>query len=230
MKVVFKKHLEREDQNFDEEKRKLNKLLTQVAKTIAIEKRGLKGKGYYYIYYTNPLNHKNYKGNTYIFDYELRESYVQLKLLFIGKRSSLFNIGNIFSEFEWDWAKSSDNTASLSFVPNLNPNVPLNQLQRASVEFTVYEYHTSAPSEWGLKWFEELRPCYSYTEEDGDEGYYTKYDINSLPVLGDEELRQDTEKCAIIYDHLHHRPRAVVRYNNVYDTENPPWWVEEQLR
>jgi hypothetical protein len=229
MKVTFKVNMDREKKNFDEEKRKLNKLLTQVAKTIAIEKRGIKGKGYYYIYYTNPLNHKNYRGNTYIWDYE-SESFVELKFEFIGKRSSLFRVGNIFYEFEWDWTRSDDHKAVLSFVPNLDPKIPIAELQRASVEFTVYEYHTSAPSEWGLKWFEELRPCHPPPHTDGDEGYYTPYNLDELPVIGsEEEIKRDTEKCAIIYDHLHHRPRAIVPYFNIYSS-NPPWWVEEQLR
>jgi len=228
MKIKFKLSMDREDKNFDEEKRKLNKLVTQVAKTIAIEKRGLKGKGYYYVYYTNPLKHKNYRGNTFTWDYTVKHDFVELTFEFVGKRSSLFRIGDIFDEFEWDWAQCDDHKAVLTFVPNLNPNVPLNELERASVEFAVREYHTSTPKEWGMKWYEELKPCHLYNEEDGDEGYYTPYNLDQLPILGSEDIKNDTEKCAVIYDHVNRKPRAIVPYSNAYDTENPPWWVEEQ--
>jgi hypothetical protein len=233
MKVVFKITVDREDRNFDEEKKKLNKLMTQVAKRISIEKRGLKGEGYYYIYYTNPLNKKNGRGNTFIWDFEIKQSFVELKFEYIGKRSSLFRIGNILSEVEWDWEQSNEKKAVLTFVPYPNPNLNSSQFQRASVQLYLYEYHTSTPPFWSMKWYEELKPCYSYDEtEDGEEdGYYTPYNLDQLPVIGSEDgsedIRNDTEKCAVIYDHLHHRPRAVVLYNNIY-AENPPWWVEQQ--
>jgi hypothetical protein len=228
MKVVFKVTVDRKDKNFDEEKRKLNKLVTQVAKQVAILERGLKGRGYNYIYYTNPLNKKNGRGNTFIWDYELKDSFVELKFEYIGKRSSLFRLSNVFYEFEWDWQKSNDQKAVLTFVPNPNPNLNPSQFQRDSVQFIVYEYYTSTPPEWGMKWFEELRPCYMYNEEDGDEGYYTPYDLDQLPILGSEDIKNNTETCAVIYDHVNHKPRAIVQYSNVY-SENPPWWEQQQF-
>jgi len=226
MKVVFKSIADQED------KEKIREFVRLAASQWFFKKRGLKHEGYSYVYYTNPLNHKNLRGNTVKLDLQGNE----LTYTFIGKRSSFFRIGYI--EFaRIDWQRSGEYELALLYNPSgqwiISPEEPGLEL----LKFRLKEYYTSTPQEWGVKWYEEIEPCYEYYQFDFDEGgcYYTNIvDITKVPVISssgkEEEIRSDVEKCAVIYDHLHHRPRAIVEYKNVYDTENPPWWVEEQLR
>jgi hypothetical protein len=225
MKITFKKLKENE---LEEEK--MRKFITLVAHELAIRKRGIKKEGYYYAYFTNPLRHKNYRGNTFIFTFELTDSVCQIGISFIGKRASFFNIGRVLEFADINFEQSDHNTLALMFNPSgqwiLHPEEPGVEL----LKLRLYDYHTSTPQFWGMKWYEELKPCYSFYLTK----YVAKYDINSLPVISspgeEEEIRSDIKKCAVIYDHLARKPRAVVKYNDAYiSNPNPPWWVEQQL-
>ena len=237
MKITFKKLVDREKENELEEE-KMREFITLVAHELAIKKRGKKEEGYRYIYFTNPLRHKNNRGNTFIWDLEIKQNFVELKFEYIGKRSSLFRLSNIFEFARIDWQQSSEYELALLYNPSgqwiISPEEPGLKV----LKFRLKEYYTSTPQEWGVKWYEEIEPCYEYYQFDFDEdGYYHTniVDITKVPVISsslpEEEIRSDVEKCAVITDHLHRKlPRAIVEYKNVYDTENPPWWVEEQLR
>jgi hypothetical protein len=233
MKIVFKKHLEKEEDEKGEEEKTMKRLITLVAYDLATEKRGLKKEGYRYIYFTNPLRHRNFRGNTYILELDDRETWAELKYTFIGKRASFFNICGVLEFANIYWERSSENELALLFNTKgkwiIDPEKQKNEL--AEIKLELYEYHTSTPKEWGLKWYEELKPCYTFHLTK----YTTDYNINSLPLISsgesEEEIRNDIKKCAVIYDHLRKQPRALVKYNDTYiSNPNPPWWVEEQLR
>jgi hypothetical protein len=236
MKVVFRKSISNKTLDGREEIEAMKSFILLVAHDLATSKRGLKKEGYRYIYFTNPMSHKNFRGNTYMWQLDRRDTeesiIYTLTYAYVGKRASFIN--GVLEFARINWQRSSEKELALLYNPTGEWILDHEALE--SLKLELYEYHTSTPKEWGMKWHEILKPCWRVdtlqsveTSEGEYYNYYTPYELDSLPVLGDEDIKNDTEKCAVIYDLIARKPRAVVPYSNVY-SENSPWWVEEQLR